>query len=110
MACRYYPGRRPTLLPDILHYDRTRPAHYPNGRTPTHDVRRSSQNMTRRSVPIWGASAASREGGGERGRRFYGHRQRRIVRGLAALGALVATLTLGGVEEDDQWDHEDADR
>jgi len=27
-----------TLLPDILHYDRTRPAHYPNGRTPTDDV------------------------------------------------------------------------
>jgi hypothetical protein len=27
-----------TLLPDVLHYDRTRPAHYPNGRTPTDDV------------------------------------------------------------------------
>src|SRR5215472_4707003 len=27
-----------TLLPDILHYDRTRPAHYPNGRVPTDDV------------------------------------------------------------------------
>ena len=27
-----------TLLPDILHYDRTRPAHYPNGRVVTDDV------------------------------------------------------------------------
>jgi len=27
-----------TLLPDILHYDRTIPAHYPNGRVPTDDV------------------------------------------------------------------------
>jgi hypothetical protein len=27
-----------TILPDILHYDRTRPARYPNGRTPTDDV------------------------------------------------------------------------
>jgi len=27
-----------TLLPDILHYDRTRPARYPNGRVPTDDV------------------------------------------------------------------------
>jgi hypothetical protein len=27
-----------SLLPDILHYDRTRPAHYPNGRVPTDDV------------------------------------------------------------------------
>jgi hypothetical protein len=27
-----------TLLPDILHYDRTTPAHYPNGRVPTDDV------------------------------------------------------------------------
>ena len=27
-----------TLLPDILHYDRTRPAHYPNGRVTTDDV------------------------------------------------------------------------
>jgi hypothetical protein len=27
-----------TLLPDILHYDRTRPAHYPNGRVMTDDV------------------------------------------------------------------------
>jgi hypothetical protein len=27
-----------TLLPDILHYDRTQPAHYPNGRVPTDDV------------------------------------------------------------------------
>jgi hypothetical protein len=27
-----------TLLPDILHYDRTKPAHYPNGRVPTDDV------------------------------------------------------------------------
>jgi hypothetical protein len=27
-----------TLLPDILHYDRTRPAHYPNGRVLTDDV------------------------------------------------------------------------
>jgi hypothetical protein len=27
-----------TLLPDILHYDRTRPAHYPNGRALTDDV------------------------------------------------------------------------
>jgi hypothetical protein len=27
-----------TLLPDTLHYDRTKPAHYPNGRTPTDDV------------------------------------------------------------------------
>jgi hypothetical protein len=27
-----------TLLPDILHYDRTMPAHYPNGRVPTDDV------------------------------------------------------------------------
>ena len=26
------------LLPDILHYDRTRPAHYPNGRVMTNDV------------------------------------------------------------------------
>jgi Domain of unknown function (DUF4331) len=27
-----------TVLPDILHYDRTKPARYPNGRTPTDDV------------------------------------------------------------------------
>jgi Domain of unknown function (DUF4331) len=27
-----------TLLPDVLHYDRTMPAHYPNGRTMTDDV------------------------------------------------------------------------
>jgi hypothetical protein len=27
-----------TLLPDILHYDGTMPAHYPNGRVPTDDV------------------------------------------------------------------------
>jgi hypothetical protein len=27
-----------TVLPDILHYDRTRPAHYPNGRVLTDDV------------------------------------------------------------------------
>jgi hypothetical protein len=27
-----------TLLPDILHYDRTKPAHYPNGRVTTDDV------------------------------------------------------------------------
>jgi hypothetical protein len=27
-----------TLLPDILHYDRTMPAHHPNGRVPTDDV------------------------------------------------------------------------
>jgi hypothetical protein len=27
-----------TLLPDILHYDRTRPVHYPNGRVMTDDV------------------------------------------------------------------------
>jgi hypothetical protein len=27
-----------TLLPDVLHYDRTRPAHYPNGRVMTDDV------------------------------------------------------------------------
>ncbi len=27
-----------TLLPDILWYDRTKPAHYPNGRIPTDDV------------------------------------------------------------------------
>jgi hypothetical protein len=27
-----------TLLPDILRYDRTRPAHYPNGRVMTDDV------------------------------------------------------------------------
>ena len=27
-----------TLLPDILHYDRTRPARYPNGRVMTNDV------------------------------------------------------------------------
>jgi hypothetical protein len=27
-----------TLLPDILRFDRTRPAHYPNGRVPTDDV------------------------------------------------------------------------
>ena len=27
-----------TQLPDILHYDRTRPAHYPNGRVVTDDV------------------------------------------------------------------------
>jgi energy-converting hydrogenase Eha subunit F len=27
-----------TLLPDILYYDRTRPAHYPNGRVMTDDV------------------------------------------------------------------------
>jgi hypothetical protein len=27
-----------TLLPDILHYDRTMPAHYPNGRVTTDDV------------------------------------------------------------------------
>jgi hypothetical protein len=27
-----------TLLPDILHFDRSMPAHYPNGRVPTDDV------------------------------------------------------------------------
>jgi uncharacterized protein DUF4331 len=27
-----------SLLPDVLHYDRTSPAHYPNGRVPTDDV------------------------------------------------------------------------
>ena len=27
-----------TLLPDVLHYDRTTPAHYPNGRVMTDDV------------------------------------------------------------------------
>jgi Domain of unknown function (DUF4331) len=27
-----------TILPDILHYDRMMPAHYPNGRIPTDDV------------------------------------------------------------------------
>jgi len=27
-----------TVLPDILHYDRDRPAHYPNGRVVTDDV------------------------------------------------------------------------
>ena len=27
-----------TVLPDILHYDRNRPAHYPNGRALTDDV------------------------------------------------------------------------
>jgi hypothetical protein len=27
-----------TQLPDILHYDRTMPAHYPNGRVMTDDV------------------------------------------------------------------------
>jgi hypothetical protein len=27
-----------TLLPDILHYDRTKPARYPNGRVMTDDV------------------------------------------------------------------------
>jgi hypothetical protein len=27
-----------TVLPDILHYDRSRPAHYPNGRVMTDDV------------------------------------------------------------------------
>jgi hypothetical protein len=27
-----------TLLPDILHYDRTQPAHYPNGRVVTDEV------------------------------------------------------------------------
>ncbi len=27
-----------TLLPDVLHYDRTKPAHYPNGRVMTDDV------------------------------------------------------------------------
>jgi hypothetical protein len=26
------------VLPDILHYDRTKPAAYPNGRVPTDDV------------------------------------------------------------------------
>ncbi len=26
------------VLPDILHYDRTQPATYPNGRVPTDDV------------------------------------------------------------------------
>jgi hypothetical protein len=26
------------VLPDILHYDRTKPATYPNGRVPTDDV------------------------------------------------------------------------
>jgi hypothetical protein len=26
------------VLPDILRYDRTQPAHYPNGRVPTADV------------------------------------------------------------------------
>jgi len=27
-----------TALPDVMHYNRTRPAHYPNGRVPTDDV------------------------------------------------------------------------
>jgi hypothetical protein len=27
-----------TVLPDVLHYDRNRPAHYPNGRVLTDDV------------------------------------------------------------------------
>jgi hypothetical protein len=27
-----------TVLPDVMHYDRTRPAHYPNGRVLTYDV------------------------------------------------------------------------
>jgi hypothetical protein len=27
-----------TVLPDVLHYDRSRPAHYPNGRAVTDDV------------------------------------------------------------------------
>ena len=27
-----------TVLPDVMHYDRNRPAHYPNGRVPTDDV------------------------------------------------------------------------
>ena len=27
-----------TVLPDVMHYDRTRPAHYPNGRVLTDDV------------------------------------------------------------------------
>ena len=31
-------GAAQTLLPDILHYDRTRPVHYPNGRVITDDV------------------------------------------------------------------------
>jgi hypothetical protein len=31
-------GCRAPLLPDILHYDRTIPAHYPNGRVMTDDV------------------------------------------------------------------------
>jgi hypothetical protein len=26
------------VLPDLLHYDRTQPAHYPNGRAVTDDV------------------------------------------------------------------------
>ena len=30
--------RRPEVLPDILRYDRTKPATYPNGRIPTDDV------------------------------------------------------------------------
>jgi len=39
----YNPGRGKssvavTVLPDILHYDRTKPARYPTGRTPTDDV------------------------------------------------------------------------
>jgi hypothetical protein len=31
-------ARRVHVLPDILHYDRTKPATYPNGRIPTDDV------------------------------------------------------------------------
>jgi hypothetical protein len=27
-----------TVLPDVMHYDRSRPAHYPNGRALTDDV------------------------------------------------------------------------
>ena len=27
-----------TVLPDVMHYNRTRPAHYPNGRVLTDDV------------------------------------------------------------------------
>ena len=32
------PGRQPQVLPDILRYDRTQPASYPDGRMPTDDV------------------------------------------------------------------------
>jgi hypothetical protein len=42
-----------TLLPDILHYDRTRPAAYPNGRTLTDDVfsARAAYLSHRQSTP-----------------------------------------------------------